>query len=180
MVAGMINKSLIVSLFLHAMAFGTLIHQSQNEVEQRQRVEIELIETAPAKTQPAAKKKTSRITATLPDDSGSQLRVGSNSQSTRIYATGEVEEMARPLYVPRPKYPVEALRRGVESSVKVKMLVDEYGKVSMAQALEQAGFGLESAAEKAAMDMLFDPARIKKLPVKVNLIWTFHFRIRDT
>ena len=52
--------------------------------------------------------------------------------------------------VPRDEYPPEAARAGVEGEVKLRLLVDETGKVRQATVLRDPGYGLGPAAARIA------------------------------
>ncbi|HVU62943.1 MAG TPA: TonB family protein, partial [Phycisphaerales bacterium] len=59
-----------------------------------------------------------------------------------------------------PAYPAEALRRGVEGVVVVRVEVDALGSVSGARVVESAGDGsLDASALEAVRSWRFEPGR---------------------
>lgn len=80
----------------------------------------------------------------------------------------------------RPKYPVEARRRGEQGDVTVELAVDARGTVTDVKVVASCGFAdLERAAVAAARSATFRPAKRghKAVPAVARL--TLTFRLRD-
>lgn len=75
-------------------------------------------------------------------------------------------------------YPAEAKRNGIEGVVKVKLVVDETGKVTSATVVKKLGHGLDERALELAKNIEFEPALdTADRPVTSIVIWTFRFTI---
>jgi tetratricopeptide (TPR) repeat protein len=79
----------------------------------------------------------------------------------------------------QPSYPAGAARIPI-LIVRVRVLIDETGKVISAQALEISGFDprFKIAAEEAARHSIFTPTLVAGVPVKVPGIIIYQFRQR--
>jgi len=71
------------------------------------------------------------------------------------------------LELPKPSYPEEARRGHISGRVRVRVVIDEQGKVVSAQAFEGPA-ELRKAAEDAAFKARFSPTRLMGQPVKVS------------
>ena len=91
-----------------------------------------------------------------------QVGVGSAHD---IVSGGVLNERA--LELPKPVYPPAAKRAHVTGTVKVKVLVDEHGKVTSAEVIEGPD-ELQQAAIDAAYKARFSPTIIDGHPVKVS------------
>lgn len=77
-----------------------------------------------------------------------------------------------------PEYPELARQAGFEGTVKVRVLVDEEGRVIEADLLSgDAWPTIEKAALAAAMKCLFKPATQRSIPVKARVMIPFEFRL---
>jgi len=71
-------------------------------------------------------------------------------------------------------YPAEAKQMGVEGIIRVRLVVDETGKVSTAVLLNKLGHGLDELALERAKLIVFDPAiSTDDKPVSSVVVWTF-------
>ncbi len=77
-------------------------------------------------------------------------------------------------------YPEAAKREGREANVKLKLLIDETGKVSQVEITEEAGFGFDEVALKLARKFKFKPAQKNGEPVSVWIPWTYKFRLEES
>ncbi len=77
---------------------------------------------------------------------------------------------------PSPAYPPLAIKAHVQGLVSVQILVDEYGKVISARAMDGHVL-LRQAAEQAAMRARFSPTKLSNVPVKVSGTITFNFTL---
>ena len=77
-------------------------------------------------------------------------------------------------------YPEAAKREGREANVKLKLLIDETGKVSQVEITEEAGFGFDEVALKLARKFKFKPAQKNGEPVSVWSPWTYKFRLEES
>jgi protein TonB len=64
----------------------------------------------------------------------------------------------RPRSVPQPAYTTAARAAGIEGKVRVRLTVDETGKVVDVTIIQGLGYGLDEAALAAASAASFEPA----------------------
>jgi protein TonB len=73
-------------------------------------------------------------------------------------------------------YPSEAKRLGIEGAVKLKLSIDETGRVVHAKVVERAGHGFDEASAKAMLAARFKPAETSDgRAVPCSIIWTYRF-----
>lgn len=71
-------------------------------------------------------------------------------------------------------YPPEAKSLGIEGVIRVRLIVDEQGKVKSSVLLNKLGHGLDELALKRAGAIEFEPARdTDDKPVSSVVVWTF-------
>jgi protein TonB len=71
-------------------------------------------------------------------------------------------------------YPPEARALGIEGAIKVKLVVDEHGKVKSQMLLNRLGHGLDELALKRAAEIEFEPAKdTDDHAVASVVVWTF-------
>ncbi|MBW2454861.1 MAG: TonB family protein, partial [Deltaproteobacteria bacterium] len=79
-----------------------------------------------------------------------------------------------------PVYPPAAVKAGIQGDVVLKITVERDGTVSKAQAVQGPGHGLNTAAEAAALQLLFEPAR--KQPdgkaIKATILFKYSFTLQ--
>ena len=98
----------------------------------------------------------------------------------------------KPVRIVEPEYTREARRRNVRAEIVVEVLVDERGQVAEARVIEryllnkneddkeavaEVGYGLEEAAQEAALRWMFRPARERGKAVRSYTNVTFSFGI---
>src|SRR5262249_15615173 len=72
-------------------------------------------------------------------------------------------------------YPPEAKALGIEGVIKVRLLVDEHGKVRSTTLLNKLGHGLDEMALKRAAVIELEPAKDNNdQPVSSVVVWTFN------
>jgi len=77
-----------------------------------------------------------------------------------------------------PEYPELARQAGFEGTVRVRVLVDEEGRVVEADLLSHDAWPtIEKAALSAAMKCRFKPATQRSIPVKARVMIPFEFRL---
>ncbi len=77
-----------------------------------------------------------------------------------------------------PEYPEFAREAGMRGTVKVRVVIDENGRVIDASVFESdASAILEKAAVEAARKWLFKPAMQRDVPVKCMVVLTFPFEL---
>ena len=81
------------------------------------------------------------------------------------------------LSLPLPPYPPEARAANASGSVSVKVLIDEYGNVTSAEAVSGHPL-LRSAAVAAAMQARFSQTMLMGEPVKVTGVIIYSFRVQ--
>jgi protein TonB len=78
---------------------------------------------------------------------------------------------------PQPIYPAMAKQTRTEGSVNIQILVDEQGKVVSAQVMAGNPM-LTPAAKEAAMRARFTPTTLNGVPVKIQGVITYNFRLQ--
>jgi protein TonB len=75
-------------------------------------------------------------------------------------------------------YPPEAKQLGIEGVIRVRLIVDDAGKVKSAVLLNKLGHGLDELALTRAKKIEFDPATdTDDKPVTSVVIWTFNMTL---
>jgi periplasmic protein TonB len=75
-------------------------------------------------------------------------------------------------------YPAEAKALGIEGVIRVRLIVDELGKVKSSVLLNRLGHGLDELALKRAAQIEFEPARdTDDKPVSSVVVWTFNMTL---
>ena len=75
-------------------------------------------------------------------------------------------------------YPPEARSLGIEGVIRVRLIVDEKGKVKSTTLLNRLGHGLDELALKRAAAIEFDPAKdTNDQPVTSVVVWTFNMTL---
>jgi len=75
-------------------------------------------------------------------------------------------------------YPAEARALGIEGAIRVRLVVDEHGKVTSHVLLNKLGHGLDELALRRAGELEFEPARdTDDKPVASAVVWAFDFRL---
>jgi protein TonB len=76
------------------------------------------------------------------------------------------------------EYPTEAKQLGIEGPVRVRLVVDNKGKVSSAVLLNHLGHGLDELALRKAREIQFEPALdTDDRPVASVVVWTFNMTL---
>jgi protein TonB len=79
--------------------------------------------------------------------------------------------------LPQPVYPAMARQIKVEGAVNIQILVNELGKVVSAQVVSGNAL-LNPAARDAAMRARFTPTILNGVPVKIQGVITYNFRLQ--
>ena len=75
-------------------------------------------------------------------------------------------------------YPAEAKALGIEGVIRVRLVVDEAGKVKDMKLLNRLGHGLDELALERAKKIEFSPARdTDDKPVSSVVVWTFNMTL---
>jgi len=90
----------------------------------------------------------------------------------RVISKGPITGLA--ISLPKPNYPAMAKQIRLQGQVSVQVLVDEYGKVVSAKALNGHPLLLVEA-QRAAMQARFAPTKLSGEPVKVSGVITYNF-----
>jgi periplasmic protein TonB len=81
-------------------------------------------------------------------------------------------------YEQEKEYPAEAKRLGIEGKIRVKLIVDENGRVKSATLLNRLGHGLDELALRRANAIQFAPAKdTDDRPVTSVVVWTFDLEL---
>jgi protein TonB len=79
---------------------------------------------------------------------------------------------------PRSEYPSEAKRAGREGIVRLRLVVDEAGRVAEARVVEDPGYGFGDAAVRIAKRWLrFRPGRAGGEPVATEIAFSLRFEL---
>lgn len=81
------------------------------------------------------------------------------------------------LDAPPAPYPPAALAAGVEGVVGLLLHIDAEGHVTGAEVLQPAGYGLDEAAQAAALSFVFQPARQDGAAVACQLPYRYRFSL---
>ncbi len=76
-----------------------------------------------------------------------------------------------------PSYPAEAKAAGVSGKVEVQVTISEKGRVIEAIAISGPEL-LREAAEQAAKQWIFEPAKVNRRPAKAQGILAFNFTLQ--
>ena len=90
-----------------------------------------------------------------------------------------LEKMPELRHFIKAQYPPEALKRGIEGSVLLELIVSDSGNVDSARVIKALEPGLDSAAVGAARRFSFSPAMAASKPVPVALEYEYKFFITD-
>lgn len=74
-------------------------------------------------------------------------------------------------------YPKAAIENKIEGTVKIAVMIDEFGEVLTAEVKEGPGFGLNEAARLAVYYSKFKPALQKGKPVKIQTTIPVEFKL---
>ena len=81
-------------------------------------------------------------------------------------------------FVASKDYPAEARALGIEGAIRVRLVVDERGKVKSQVLLNRLGHGLDELALKRAAEIEFEPAKdTEDHPVTCVVVWTFNMTL---
>lgn len=95
-----------------------------------------------------------------------------------IYRTGQVDTPPVRRRAVMPAYPVRARREGIESSVKLELLIDEHGRIRRIRFLKcLPNWGFEAAVRDALQQWEFAPAKLRDLPVRCWAELTIDFKL---
>lgn len=97
----------------------------------------------------------------------------------RIGSIGTLDNVEfSPLYNPKPAYPLIALKAGIQGSVDVDLVINEFGRVDeffIVNVLGHPLFGEETA--KVIGKWRFPPPRVEGKKVKIKFLYTVNFRL---
>ncbi len=89
-----------------------------------------------------------------------------------------VAEQPEKLFMPDLAYPEMARRLGVEGKVRLRLGIDHKGNVMSVRVLQKVGYGMDEAAEGAAWQSKWKPARQDNgKPVDVVIHYNFIFHL---
>jgi len=79
-----------------------------------------------------------------------------------------------------PVYPEQALAEKRTGEVVLQLDIDESGNVTAANVVEGAGFGMDEAAQVAALKLTFRPATRAQKPIRSRILYKMTFTLRAT
>ncbi|HEY6556452.1 MAG TPA: TonB family protein [Polyangiaceae bacterium] len=88
-------------------------------------------------------------------------------------------EMPELVHLEEAPYPPEAKAAGIEGDVVLRLTIDVTGQVTDAEVVEGPGEGLNEAAQAAALQFKFKPARRRGKPVPVRIDYKYSFRLES-
>jgi protein TonB len=74
-------------------------------------------------------------------------------------------------------YPAAAHKEGIEGEVILLLTIDDRGMVALVKRISGPGHGLDEAAEKAAAQFRFKPAKVNGLAVATSIRYVYSFEI---
>lgn len=195
-----LSHSLVLSVLLHVMLVAAIAYSLRNpETFTQGEIYLEAVDNLGAGatlavSKPRIKKEKKKAlvsdtpsdvksaslaqTSSEPNNTGARApSAGSEGGGSQIYGEATVDVPARVLFVPKLRYPVRALREGIESEVKLTLVVNQEGKVVEVKVAHSAGPEFDESALNAAKVMKFSPAEKSGSPVVVKMFWTCKFRI---
>jgi len=89
----------------------------------------------------------------------------------------KLTEMPKPRKIVKAKYPENARKLGIEGNVQLRLHIDKTGAVKKAEVVKGIGFGLDQAAQQAALKFRFTPARVNGRPVGTVIRFTYKWEI---
>lgn len=99
---------------------------------------------------------------------------GASPGGARVVEGGIINGKA--LFKPQPEYPPAAITLRAQGTVRVKITVDETGKVIEAKAFDNSPHpALSRVSEEAALRARFSPTLLSGVPVKVNGSITYNY-----
>ena|GEM_PF-2463218 len=105
--------------------------------------------------------------------------VGDIGAPVRIGSIGNLDNVEySPLYNPKPAYPPIALKAGIQGSVDVDLVINEFGRVDEFTIVNSIGhplFGQETA--KVIGKWRFPPPRVEGKKVKIKFLYTVNFKL---
>lgn len=126
---------------------------------------------APAPVPPAQPMQAS-VAASLPS-----LPLGIDST---WYQARQVDVQPKALDRIEPAYPDEARRKGVEGTLKLRLRIDELGRVREAEVVEATPSGVFDAAALAAFGQArFQPALREGRPVRIEAYYRLDFKLEN-
>ncbi len=102
------------------------------------------------------------------------LKAQAGPSSTEAECEGPATK-PRPISVPQPAYNTNARAAGIEGKVRVRLTVDETGKVVDVSVIQGLGYGLDEAALAAAKEATFEPATRCGKPVRATFTISMRF-----
>ena len=114
---------------------------------------------------------------------GAGSGAGSSDEPPKPVSVATIKQRAMPKgdfsYVDASKdYPPEAKALGIEGVIKVRLIVDENGKVKSTVLLNKLGHGLDELALARAKQIEFEPAKDSDdKPVSSVVVWTFNMTL---
>jgi len=114
---------------------------------------------------------------------GSGSGAGTGDEPPRPVSVATIKSRAMPRgdygYLDAAKdYPPEARTLGIEGVIRVRLVVDEHGKVKSRILLSRLGHGLDELAMQRAAEIEFEPAKdTDDRPVASVVVWTFNMTL---
>jgi len=102
---------------------------------------------------------------------------GGGSDSDGIFTVAQVEQRARLLRKPEPKYTEEARRNQISGTVMLRVVFSSAGEVVQIRAARTLPFGLTERAIEAARQIRFVPAMKGGRPVSVFMQLEYNFNL---
>lgn len=188
---------LIVAALLHAVLFLNVRLNTDAAGEEAERAEVVKLVDAREEVPPAEEEIEEEEPEPPPEDT---VEVTDEPAQEYQETEQEVEKVERlppsePDYLPqhrisqvpeiptseiqsRIEYPQMARRQGLEGTVFLELLIDEYGKIRKIEVLRDPGFGFAEAATAALEGITVRPAEANGVPVAVRYRYPVRFQLR--
>ena len=109
----------------------------------------------------------------------------SRASPARAQQSAPTDEEEKPNVAP-PKqvqfveaaYPEEARAQGIQANVVLRLTIDAEGNVTEAVVHQGAGQGFDEAAQKAALQFKFEPARKDGAPIAAVILYQYRFTLK--
>jgi TonB family protein len=131
--------------------------------------------TTSTTTSPAATSPATTSTTTSPRDAAAPPQRGVTPAPVARIKALPIPKGDHTWFAPGKDYPAAARALGIEGTIRVRLVVDEHGKVRSSVLLTKLGHGLDELALKRAAEIEFEPAiDTDGKPVAAPILWTFH------
>ena len=109
------------------------------------------------------------------DPHAGQPYAAQDSPKAPFVPPSRVTTLPRLLDQPKPEYPPEAKKQGIEGQVVLLLTIDERGRVTRVRLVSGRGFCLDEVAQKGALAFRFAPATVNGEAVSTEIRYVYTF-----